>query len=56
MFGVVDVIADLDFARFGDGTPTLEPVYLVLFEQKFNAAGVLRDGVRLISQHLFPID
>ena len=50
------VVADFDFAGFGDRPPALNPVDLVLFKQEFDAFGVGRDDVVFVRQHLFPID
>ena len=46
----------LTWPAAGIGRPALDPVYLVLLEQELDAAGVLRDDVGLVGQHLVPVD
>ena len=52
----MDVIADLNFASGGDGCPSFDHVDFVLFHKKFNAFGVLTNGVIFIGKHLLPVD
>src|SRR6056297_2162091 len=55
VLGLVGLVTHLDLALFGDRAPALDPVYLVLFEQEFDALGVLADDVILVGEHLFPV-
>jgi hypothetical protein len=46
----------LDGAGGGDAAPALEPVDLVLLEQKLDALGVALDGRLLVGEHLGQVD
>src|SRR5690606_27447130 len=54
--GRMDLVPDLHLARRGHRSPALQPGYLVLLEEKFDAFGVLGDDVVLVAEHLRPVD
>ena len=56
VLGLVGRFTDLDLTGGGDRRPALDPVDLVLFEEKLDALGVAVDHILFIGLHLRPID